>query len=53
MSDFGQLMSDLMQNGDFWRFSHGLEPLKFQFFAVILTLPRGRMLLRNNRRAII
>ena len=44
MSDFGQIMSDLMQNDGFWRFSHDPEPLKFQCFAVILTLPRGNVI---------
>ena len=44
-------MSDLVQNGGFWRLAQKPEPLKFQCVAVILSLPRGIMLLNNTRRA--
>lgn len=53
VSDFGQKMSNFGQTGGFWWFWHKLQPLKFQCVADILTLPRGKMLLKNNRRAMI
>lgn len=44
VSDFGKKLSDFGQVGGFWRLRHELQPLKFQCFAVILSLPRGNVI---------
>ena len=44
VSDLGKKLSDFGQNGGFWRLRCKLQPLKFQCFAVILTLPRGNVI---------
>ena len=35
-------MSDFMIIGGFWRFSKGVNALKFQWLAVKLRVPRGK-----------
>lgn len=52
MSDLGQILSDIGQNGGFWRLKRALQPLKYQCFAVILTLPRGNVI-EKQQEAII